>query len=289
MFVFVLLIATTAHAQLTRTWVSGSGSDSDPCSFAVPCKTFAGAHLKTAPHGEITVKETAGFGGLTIDTARTIDGSGSRGGILAANSTAIFINAPGQDVVLRNLDINGVGSGIDGIRIIAAKSVVIDNCTIQGFTGNAVAIINAADNVLVSIRNAQLHGNGNGINVATTNPGRARLVVADSHLTQNTYGLNLGGENNLATLVRSEFDSNASAVRVEKTSSRVQAESCSFEFHAVAFRPGSGAETPIIRLSRSLVANNTLSYTGAGMVTSCSNNVIVDNGGFAFAAGCAEQ
>ena len=32
-----------ASAQATRTWVSGVGSDANPCSRTAPCQTFAGA------------------------------------------------------------------------------------------------------------------------------------------------------------------------------------------------------------------------------------------------------
>ena len=39
---------TSAHAQATRTWVSGVGDDANPCSRTAPCKTFAGAISKTA-------------------------------------------------------------------------------------------------------------------------------------------------------------------------------------------------------------------------------------------------
>src|SRR5918996_4428711 len=40
---FVLAVASTGHAQATRTWVSGVGDDVNPCSRTAPCKTFAGA------------------------------------------------------------------------------------------------------------------------------------------------------------------------------------------------------------------------------------------------------
>lgn len=43
-----LLCGTVAHAQATRTWVSGVGDDANPCSRTAPCKTFAGAISKTA-------------------------------------------------------------------------------------------------------------------------------------------------------------------------------------------------------------------------------------------------
>ena len=47
------LAASPASAQATRTWVSGVGDDTFPCSRTAPCKTFAGAQTKTAPGGEI--------------------------------------------------------------------------------------------------------------------------------------------------------------------------------------------------------------------------------------------
>src|SRR5262249_41076395 len=48
-----LFCGSTAHAQATRTWVSGVGDDVNPCSRTAPCKTFAGAISKTAPSGII--------------------------------------------------------------------------------------------------------------------------------------------------------------------------------------------------------------------------------------------
>ena len=49
----IVLQAASAHAQATRTWVSGVGDDANPCTRTAPCKTFAGAISKTAPNGEI--------------------------------------------------------------------------------------------------------------------------------------------------------------------------------------------------------------------------------------------
>jgi hypothetical protein len=53
--VAICLKAEPAHAQATRTWVSGVGDDANPCSRTAPCKTFAGTISKTAAGGEINV------------------------------------------------------------------------------------------------------------------------------------------------------------------------------------------------------------------------------------------
>ncbi len=57
----VCLVALPAHAQATRTWVSGVGNDADPCSRTAPCKTFAGAISKTATNGEINCLDPGGL------------------------------------------------------------------------------------------------------------------------------------------------------------------------------------------------------------------------------------
>ena len=60
--VTMILGASLASAQASRTWVSGVGDDANPCSRTAPCKTFAGAISKTATGGEINVLDPGGFG-----------------------------------------------------------------------------------------------------------------------------------------------------------------------------------------------------------------------------------
>src|SRR3954451_22076731 len=77
-----------AHAQATRTWVSGVGDDANPCSRTAPCKTFAGAISKTAPAGEINVLDPGGFGGVTITKSITISSEGFEAGVLVSGTNA---------------------------------------------------------------------------------------------------------------------------------------------------------------------------------------------------------
>ena len=73
-----VLSTVPAHAQATRTWVSGVGDDANPCSRTAPCLTFAGAISKTAAGGEIDALDPGGFGMLTITKSITIDGGGGQ-------------------------------------------------------------------------------------------------------------------------------------------------------------------------------------------------------------------
>jgi hypothetical protein len=138
--------APSARAQATRTWVSGVGDDVNPCSRTAPCKTFAGAISKTAAGGEINAIDSGGFGAVTITKAITIDGGGVLAGILAAGTNGVNVNAGVNDrVVLRNLSINGVGTGLNGVRFLAGKSVHVENCTISGFTTTGIDVDAAGD------------------------------------------------------------------------------------------------------------------------------------------------
>src|SRR6184192_4083719 len=113
-----IVVAGSAFAQATRTWVSGVGDDVNPCSRTAPCKTFAGANSKTATGGEISVLDPGGFGAVTITRSMTIDGTGTLAGILANGTSGIIINVAGitdpkdaaKSVRIRGLSINGVGT-----------------------------------------------------------------------------------------------------------------------------------------------------------------------------------
>jgi len=60
----------------TRVFVAAQGLDSNPCTFAAPCRTFQHAHDVVAAAGEIDVLDPAGYGALTINKAISIQGHG---------------------------------------------------------------------------------------------------------------------------------------------------------------------------------------------------------------------
>src|SRR3954470_16560978 len=84
--------AVPASAQASRTWVSGTGDDVNPCSRTAPCKTFAGAISKTAVGGIIDAIDSGGFGTVTITKSVTIDGHGTLAGIAAAGVPGVTVN-----------------------------------------------------------------------------------------------------------------------------------------------------------------------------------------------------
>src|ERR1700761_1781367 len=71
--VTLAFIASPAHAQTSRSWVSGTGDDNNPCSRTSPCKTFAAAMAQTLTNGQINCLDPGGFSSITITKSMTID------------------------------------------------------------------------------------------------------------------------------------------------------------------------------------------------------------------------
>src|ERR1700709_1168884 len=111
------LLAASAQARNGRSFVSGHGLDSNACTLAAPCRTFAVAFTHTNAGGEIDVLDTAGYGPLVIDKSISIVNDGAIASVLVpSGGTGITITAGANDAVsLRGLTIEGAGIGLFGI------------------------------------------------------------------------------------------------------------------------------------------------------------------------------
>ena len=167
-FLLPFLASAPANAQATRTWVSGVGDDANPCSRTVPCKTFAGATSKTATFGEINVLDLGGFGGVTITKSITIT-STFEAGVLVSGTNGIIVNLPSASdrVLLQGLDIEGLGTGLDGVKILGSGTTTIVNCQIRHFTGNGVNLVGTAGARAI-IKDSVINNNAGGFNIAGT-------------------------------------------------------------------------------------------------------------------------
>jgi len=169
----ICLWSSAAHAQATRTWVSGVGDDANPCSRTAPCKTFAGAISKTAAGGEIDALDPGGYGAVTITKAITIDGGGGQvASVLVSGTNGIVVAAGPTDVVtLRNLRLDGIRGtgtgGLNGVRYSSGAALHVENCNIFGFTGDGINVATSATGTLF-VTDTFVTNNGNGIQIAPT-------------------------------------------------------------------------------------------------------------------------
>jgi hypothetical protein len=193
LFAAALAAAGPAGAQALRTWISGVGDDVNPCSRTAPCHTFAGAISKTAAGGEIDALDPAGFGSVTITKSITLDGGfGQNASILASGgANGILINAVGANVSIRNLSIQGTGTGVNGIYLVTVGSLHIEHCIIANFTGDGIHLTpNSAAQIFVD--DTISRGNvGSGLSAAGTTAS-LRVSIFNSRFPDNGNGVFAG-------------------------------------------------------------------------------------------------
>jgi hypothetical protein len=197
----VFLSAPAAHAQATRTWVSGVGDDANPCSRTAPCKTFAGAISKTAVGGTISALDSGGFGAVTITKSITIDGTGTQASILATGTNGVNVNSATADVVLRNVDITGTFpsntcGGLSGVKAFAANSLRLDGVSISGFQrGIELPLTTANPDVFVDVTLNRVDASNNcvaGISAEPADGKHTRVVLSSSHISTSNQALVAG-------------------------------------------------------------------------------------------------
>jgi hypothetical protein len=128
----IVFAAPPALALAQRTFVASYGSDAQPCSLAFPCRGFAAAIAQTLPGGEVIVKDSAGYGTVTIgQSVSIIAPAGVYAGITTPGlGTGVTVNAPGAKVLLRGLTINGQTTALYGIWLQSGAELVIDRCAL---------------------------------------------------------------------------------------------------------------------------------------------------------------
>jgi hypothetical protein len=302
--------AAPAFPMVSRTWVSGVGTDANPCSRTAPCKTFAGAYALTLAGGEIDALDPGDFGTpsngapgpLTIAKSITIDGTqggGFASVMLDSSGTgpAITISAATTDVVtIRNISINGMkGTGDNGIVITTGGTVHIENCVVSGTAGSGIADVRTGSSnsiFYLYIKDTISKSCGTrGIRITPQSSGVFVIAFLDNvraedngsngvDLTAGVYAsldhCTLSG-NRLDGLVVTgnsggvEGTASAASAHVDYTNSAGNGSATGAGFHA-----GTGG---VIRLSASTSYNNTtgLQIDSGGRILSYGHNRIAAN------------
>jgi hypothetical protein len=251
------VFAAPAYAGGARSFVSGGGTDSGTCERAAPCRTFGYAITQTTARGEVVAIDSSGYGPVTITKAISlIAPKGVHAGISPSSGDAITVNADTSDqVVLRNLYLNGGNGASTGVRYSSARAVVVEDCVIANFAINGIfSGADSADAAQLTISDTVLRGNANAaVSLANFGSGSVRAQIDHTRAA-------LGGAGFL-------LQDNARATITDSIATRNT---------GVGFNVSGNA--PHLFMERdTATGNNTGIATGAFAQVVVSNSTIVDN------------
>jgi hypothetical protein len=285
--------AGPAQATNPRSWVSNSGMDSNTCTLAFPCATFARAIMETTAGGEVDCLTPGDFGsGFSITSSLTIDCGAGQVGAITGGGISIAAGPTGV-VIVRNLTINGFANafpGTIGILVTSVGKLVIEHCNIIGFPASPglgiefapsnSALLRVSDS---TIDNNGTAGSGGGILVQPSAGVTAGVVIERTQLTGNTYGIAAGGasgtslvEVRYSTIANSVFDGIVANTTGPVVSIVVE--------HSASVRNGGNGinaqgTNAYVSLNDSVVDWNAtgLTTSSGGVILSTQNNFIAGN------------
>jgi hypothetical protein len=276
-----LSLHTPAQAQATNTYVSGRGNDSNPCTTDLPCQTLQAAFGKTMASGQIYVLDSADYGNLTIDKAVSIISARGATGVLATSGVSgIIINAGPNDAInLQGFNIDGAGSGANGILFQAGASLRILDSVVRGFN-NGISFQPTGPSSLL-VEKTTVSNNSTGINFQ--NSLASTGVLNDVQIVNNDSGLVTLGPSSTAPAnvsVQSSIVANNKTVGILSGSfSSVVVSDTTIANNGLGLQAVSPSAR--LQLSGSTLSGNSAGWavSNGGQVTSSSNNSIVGNAG----------
>jgi hypothetical protein len=255
-----------------RTYVSGGGKDSNPCTASSPCQTLQAALTLTAAGGEIFVLDSANYGAVTINKAVSITSEGASAGVLAATGTAITISAGPNDVVnLRGLDLDGGNAASVGIQFSSGASLNIQKSSLRGFTGMGINFAPNAPGTLV-VSETIVNANGkNGILISGSGSNALSAMLSRVIASRNGVGIYANGASVSVTVSDTVASNNSYGVGA--SGAAVMVRNSTFSSNSVGIAADQSA---VVQVGQSTVTANSTGWTatnGAKVVSYGTNNV----------------
>ena len=288
-FVCSLVFTSTAEAQVSRTFVSVFGSDSNPCDHPIrPCRNIQAGITKVQAGGEVVVISSGSYQPFTVNKAVTVAAAlGEHVGITVPSGDGILINIGSTDaVVLRGLTINGLG-GNAGIRIVAGGVLHVEHCVIERMSGEGISIGGGIGGAFIKdtiVRNNSGHG------ISIGSPSQISLSVVKAsidrcRLENNAHGM-IARDNSQVTIRDSISAGNRlrglyAEAAAAGTTAELNIENClvtgNGTGNAHGIVSGGGTGISIVRVSNTTVTNNQggglFAFPGASLLSRLNNTV----------------
>lgn len=287
-----MALATGPAMAGSRSAVSIAGSDTGTCPVTAPCRTLAYAVTQTSLNGEILVKDSGGFGPVTITQAVTINAPpGIIGFISAPSGDAVTVNAGATDlVIITGLYLDGLGTGTNGVTVNTVGAFSIGGSTITGFTGNPINYVNtSANSQHLTISNSSIYSNTGSVLIKPVVGGTNALFSSIRGLALSSSGMVFDNTSAPNTKIGALFDNSilryngGTAITAISAGSSCPGPSCIFVnvyidkselFNLNTGLVATGAGAFILMNESSAVNISTLVGTSTGAVSSIGNNMV---------------
>jgi hypothetical protein len=284
----VILLASGAAAQ-QRTFVSGLGSDSNPCNRTAPCRNFAQAISQTNSGGEVIALDSAGYGAISITKpVSIISPPGVYAGISVFSGDGIAVNAGASDtVILRGLTVNNQGSTGSGIVFNSGGALHVESCAVNGFSTINSGGLKFLSPGSLEVKDSNMRGDYFGLLIQPSS-GIARATIDQLRLEGGHVGL-LAREGSVVTVRNSVASANSAdgfaAFSNTAGSVRLTLEACESSNNDFGIDAGSASTGPTeVDIEGCLVTGSTnqgifAQSTSTGIATvRVSNSTVIGNG-----------
>jgi hypothetical protein len=159
------------------------------------------------------VLDPGGFGAVTITKSITIRADHVEAGVLVSGTNGIVISAgPTDRVVLEGLDIEGLGTGLTGVSVLAGKEIYIIRCAIRHFTQNGVNMASSTSGGHAFINDSIISFNAGGVNVQGNGVANIASITNTSILSNTSFGVQANGTGNIVGVQTSVINNNPTGI-----------------------------------------------------------------------------
>jgi hypothetical protein len=193
----------------------------------------------------------------------------------------VSANDPTRSVRLRGITINGAGAsgtvgtrtGVDGIRILQANSVFVEDTVIAEFSQQGIEVA-ASANVNLTLDNVTIRNtNVSGVALATT---VGQVIASFNNVRIDGTPVGLSAANRVRANIRNVMlGHNTTGIQTSGTDNIVNADNIMISFAGTGVLTGAGST---VRLSNSVITQNQTGLSsGGGSIVSMAGNSVTGN------------
>lgn len=272
---------SSAQAQTTATFISATGTDAGTCTLTQPCRNLTFALTQTATNGIITMLDSGTYAAATITKGITIQAAPGVAAVIEATSgNALTIGVGTTNfVTLRNLQIEGGGTGNMGIQSSSAGGVQIENCTIRNFANVGIQLTGNAGKH--SVTNSVVQHCNVGIVIAiTTGSATTSQALLDGCRIEKSGSIGISvvanGTNNKVRTVIANTTTTSNVNHGLSISGNATSTTDAILENCLVANNGTGLSSSnngTIRVSNSIITGNNLGISGMVILTRTNNSI----------------